>query len=234
MSPERKKIFVLYDAITSIDREARNHPMVTNREEFNNYLNKLHILEALDGSIVSNFDTLQDGGQYRAVQDIDLAQPNVHLSSQALEMEAAAALETIVKDIHPTAHMHHNVQLQEHYGEDKKTFVVMLEVVKSQVHPSDIDLVLKKADDLRSEIANHSKFAFTSGYFPNLETQRFSHFKNVGTIVPCLASRHFPDYMVDACIAKNIIPLRPSLSGSRYSVGAQGGAALLKLLKHLK
>jgi hypothetical protein len=169
MSPERKKIFVLYDAITSIDREARNHPMVTNREEFNNYLNKLHILEALDGSIVSNFDTLQDGGQYRAVQDIDLAQPNVHLSSQALEMEAAAALETIVKEMTPTAHMHHNVHLLEDgdknpfggnqydaivHGDDvcaeDKTFAVLLEVVKAQVHPTDIDLVLKKITTLKT------------------------------------------------------------------------------------
>jgi hypothetical protein len=223
MSPERKKIFVLYDEITSIDREARNHPMVTNREEFNNFLNKLHILEALDGSIVRNFDTLEEGGQYRAMQDIDLAQKQIQVSDQALEMETAAGLETIVKKKFPNAHVHHNVHLREdgdknrfgghqydalvHGDIEDKTFAVLLEV-KSKVHPTDIDLVLKKADDLRSEIANYSKFAFTSGH----------HYPP--------AERTLQRY---ACIAKNIIPLRPS--GSRFSVGARGALKLLKQLK---
>lgn len=242
ISGARKKVYVMYDSIEAIDRNASVIQMAMKRDDFERYLMKLELLLSLDGNSVNSFDQLEDGGQYRAIQDKDIAQNLWRVSDQALEMEAGSGLITMVNQTYPGAHLHQNVKLIEdglknmhgghqydnivHGDKELPTWAVMMEV-KSKVHPNDIDLVVKKAEDLRNEIVNHSKFAFTSGHKPEPIINRFSHFRNVDRIIPCLASRHFPTHLVDDCIAKGIMPLLPS--GSRFVCGNA-----IKLSKFLK
>ena len=109
------------------------------------------------------------------------------------------------------------------YGEVAgKAFAIVL-AASTHVHPDfHIGPTLNKAMLFRHFIASPSPIYCEAGYkIPRVPFE----YKNVTTVVPCLAGRDFPPDLVEACKSKGIIPI--------YPTGAHFTADNLELLHNL-
>ena len=192
-----------------------------------------------DGNMsVYRFKELEEGGSYRAVTPHDDYKNRFYINDEVLVVETAHYLADILR---PTlSNVHVGLNLRVYAGEDKhtsaikvvgeysthfdaiihgdvagKAFAIVLEAT-TRVNENDIDAVLKKAELFRSFLSSASPIYCHYGYDITVPKVPFDHYDNVTTVVPCLAGRHFPPELVEACKSKGIIPIYPT--GARFTV----------------
>jgi hypothetical protein len=192
-----------------------------------------HSIERLltpSGESVATFDSMENGGFYRAVRTVDHLLKSSQVDAEVLEMEAALSLHESIIENYPNCHLHHNVSVSAHASADgdalqqfdaiahghstKNTFAIILEA-KTSIHPIRLDQVLKNVSLFEKYVSDAETYHFLAGWGPKQRTlSSFGHFSNVQHFVPCLAGRRFPDNLVEECLLRGIMPVFPS--GARY------------------
>ena len=190
---------------------------------------RLKTLFQADGEEVYLFKELEEGGSYRAVTEYENWENRFYRHDQVLLVETAHYLADILR---PTcSKIHIDLNLGVYSGEDKdmyppawfdavvrgevsgNTFATVLELTTNANPDLGIDTVLEKAELFRSFLSSPSPIYCDAGY--GIPRVPFDQYKNVTTVVPCLAGRGCPPELVEACKSKGIIPIYPT--GARFT-----------------
>ena len=228
----RKTFTVTFEADEGLGKPVIAQTESLTEELFDKFFIKRNFISKLiqpDGQSIYRFKELVDGGFYRAVSAFGHQGNRYQVDDQILEIESSNFLVDAIRKDSPNVHTHQNLTVYP-YNDTKAsaqfdavvhgdvaddTFAIVLEA-KYKVHREDFKKVLDTVKLFESFRDSPSLYSCTSGYDITVPKVPFDHYNNVRRVVPCLAGKHFPPELVEACKKVGIIPIYPS--GARYTV----------------
>ena len=214
-----------FEATDDLNRPITTQTRSLTEENFDLFWQRyrLKTLFQADGEEVYLFKDVEEGGSYRAVTEHENWTNRFYRNEQVLLVETAHYLADALRSTCSNVHM--DLTLGVYAGEDHdvyppvwfdavihgevsgSAFAIVLELTTNANPDLDIDTVLEKAELFRSFLSSPSPIYCDAGYgIPRVPFE----YKNVTTVVPCLAGRFFPPELVEVCIRKGIIPIYPT------------------------
>lgn len=177
---------------------------------------------------INSLDMIKNEGIYIAYLKYDNERHRHQIDDTILEKESSIALKNSLKHYYPNIHLHNNLKLFDHKNpiaeydcilhgdtENITNSVGYLIESKYKIHKNDIDKFYQKWIDLKTYVKEKKRFKCNI----NGKESDFSHFHNMNTIIPCIASAYWGEEVLELqkyCQEKGFVTI--SLSGNRYIV----------------